>query len=171
MGNLSKRLNSFCDNLADRIEDATQEVLIEAAESTIAAIQDYLDRNWYNDYTPKSYERTYEIRDLIHYTIKNNYIYIRYDTRKFHTARSFTYGKHGGYTQWTPHRGFDGERFVGALIEWVDQGGDGGSIHNPRRDDGGIDYLEYGREYLEDYINYIAKSKIKYKIRQKYTGE
>ena len=80
--------------------------------------------------------------------------------RKFHTAE-VNEGK-----GWQPHRGFDGVNFTWGLIDWIENGGNGGVLSNPRRDDGGIHMIENTQQWLDEYMDEQTKEIVNAVIRK-----
>ena len=151
----SKYVNNKIKTLEKAINKEIQKVLLEVGDMSVDLIRKYLAKEWYGTYNPKSYERTYDLLESARYTIKGNKVIVYLDRRLFGTP-IVNNGK-----GWQPHRGFDGEDFVTGLIEWIDSGiGDGGSIKNPRRYDGGIEFVDYVQNEINEYISRVVDRKI-----------
>lgn len=162
-------LKKLREKINKTFEEATVEVLNEVGKETVKFMQDYIDKNWYQTFTPKVYERTNAFRDSITYTLIRN---PNSDTQRIMVYWSMEQLKaiHREKT-WSAHQSFGtngsiGEDFTYGLIEWIDNGGfEGGVQTNPRRLDGGIKITEATDRFLNDYLNKEVQKRIRLSIR------
>lgn len=143
------------------IEVKIDEELDKFGRDITNKLKEYVSK-WYNSYDPLDYQRTNDLINSITYTIKNKRVEVKFDMRKFHT------GKVNNGKGWQPHRGFDGIKFTWGLIDWIENGGNGGIKTNPRKYDGGIHMIEDTEKWLQDYIDKEVQKIIKIVIRDNY---
>lgn len=150
-----KWFNNRMATLEKMITSQTQTILVEIAEETVEKMRDYLQTHWYDTYNPLEYDRTGDLKDAIRYTIDGRTINIYFDRRRIRAI------KRKG--TWSAHMGFDGVSFIEGLINWIDEGGNGGL--SPRTDDG-IDLLGYAEQKINKAINKKATKRINVIIKQ-----
>lgn len=152
---IAKSINNKLNSLKNKIDEIMLKQLVKVAEDTIKKVRSYIINEWYNKYTPEDYKRTLGLSDSLRYTIKNKKIHIYFDRRYFPTR------KVNNGIGWQPHRDFDGNLFIDGLIDFINDGGNGGIHTNPRRNDGGIDFLSEAENIINDYADRLAKKQIK----------
>lgn len=152
---IAKSINNKLEILKKKMDEEMLKQLTKIAEDVVKKVRRYIIDNWYNTYKPMSYKRTLGLRDSLRYTIRDKKIQIYFDRRLFSKAK-VNDGK-----GWQPHIGFDGNVFIDGLIDFLNDGGDGGVITNPRRNDGGIDFLGEAEKIINEYANRLAKKKMK----------
>ena len=154
-GEIGKHFNNKISTLEKMLDQELRKELINIGEKTVYKIQQYLDRNWYNTYSPIDYDRTGSLKNAVRYTLEKNTIKIYFDKRYFVTK------KVNNGSGWQPHRGFDGVTFISGLIDFLNDGtGHGGVDTNPRRFDGDIDIIGYAEKIVNQYLDKIVKQKI-----------
>lgn len=141
----NNRIKTLENQWSDELNRQIRDKLIIIGEKTVQDIQKYLQKEWYDKYKPKEYDRTYSLKRAVRYTIiDNKSIKIYFDRRRFGLATV------NGGVGWQPHRGFDGVKFVDGLIDFIADGIPiDGSKKNPRYNDK-INYGKY--ECLTDYM-------------------
>ena len=143
------------------MEKEIKEKLDELGQKTVEKLQSYIREDWYGTYKkPKDYDRNEDLIDSIRYTVKGHKVRVIFDMRKFHT------GKVNDGKGWQPHRGFKGIEFTYGLINWIENGGNGGVLSNPRRDDGGIHMIKNTEDWLDEYLDKETRNIIYAVIRK-----
>ena len=161
-GDVGKHFNNKISTLEKMLDKEVREELINVGEETVNKLKQFLDKYWYDTYSPTDYKRTYSLRNSIRYTIKKNKVLVYFDRRYFSTK---TYNDGNG---WQPHRGFDDNIFIKGLIDFLDDGTGGGGIStNPRKFDGNLDIIGYSEKIINQYLETLVNKKIKI-IMKKY---
>jgi hypothetical protein len=155
MKDFAKYCNNRLKTLQQNMENEIWRELEDIGNNTVEKIQKYLDENWYNQYDPKDYERTYKLKNAVKYTIEKNgkRIKIYFDRR---TLRGKRVNNGEG---WQVHRGFDGEDFIDGLIDFINGDVTGGVVNNPRRNDS-VDVIDYAERVVNEYVQQLADRKI-----------
>ena len=163
---MSSVIKQFHNLTTGRINRMNKEVnreidkrLHELGQAMVEKLKDYTQQ-WYSSYSPQDYERTGDLINSITYSVKGRTVRVIFDMRKFHTA------KVNDGEGWQPHRGFDGIEFTYGLIDWIENGGNGGVLSNPRRDDGGIHMIENTQQWLDEYMDEQTKEIVNAVIRK-----
>lgn len=131
--------------------DELLEMIMEDAKEKL---RDYIQEYWYDTYTPKDYDRTYDLLNSVDAKIEGNEVVLYFDDYQISSNRT------GG---WGQHIGFEGEPFE---IEFIEMGlGGSGSLRNPRRHDSGMRSLRRLRGWLSYYVNRAVKQAFGVNVR------
>lgn len=155
---MPKWINNKLKTTQRLLEQESKAILIEIAEETVGKMKDYIMREWYDTYEPSSYQRTYQLVDAVRYTIRGNTINIYFDRRLIRASKA------DEDEYWNHHMGFDGIDFTIGLIEYVNDGGNGGL--SPRGNQPGIDVIGYAEQEINRLINQKAVKRINAIIKQ-----
>lgn len=143
-----KKSKSIVD-IGKKADEAMRRYIIkrlkELRKDSIRKMREIIMDEWYNSYTPLSYDRTEQLLESVvcHVDESNLTIKVGYDARYL---KSKTVDGN-----WNIHRGFDGVDFRVGLIDFIENGGDGGL--SPRNKDGGINAIEQTINFLQEEIN------------------
>lgn len=147
-GAVGKHFNNKMSTLKKTMDKEIRKEMIKIGETTVKKIVKYIDKNWYKVYDPEDYKRTGSLKDAVRYTIDSKKkLRIYFDRRYFQTK------KVNNGQGWQPHRGFDGQVFIDGLIDFINEGGNGGSPNNPRRLEDGIDFIGYAEKVINEYLD------------------
>ena len=144
---IKTNLNNSINKKLDKIGKETRDKLHEYATE------------WYDDYHPIDYHRTYGFGRSPQYNIEgksgdNKTIKVFFDMRML-AGRTENGGK-----GWQAHRSFDGTDFKQGLIDFIEEG-DMGSPKNPRAGHSGVHMVQKTRQWLEEYLDEEVKDMIK----------
>lgn len=141
-----------------------QNCLKEIAKETEDYLRKFVEKNWYNAYSPTMYDRTYDLLNSITrtsvQTMGNSFnISIYFDTDKIKpddrmgTLNLYLSDFWG--TEWNAHMSFDKREFTSGLIETLEFGNP--SPYSPSYAEQGISMLEKTTLWLKYELPNIAK--------------
>lgn len=146
----TKKLNDISKLVYEAKDKAIQEVLKEGKEK----LKNKVQSNWYNTYSPLSYNRTNEILESVSSDMVDS------DTVKIY----YDYGKVGAASGngWNIHESFDGSPFDGIkMVRSVEFGMGIGVATNPRNGEDGVEGLDEVRKWAKKEAKKIVKKYIK----------
>jgi len=172
LDDLSAFLNGKIETLKKNLDDEIMIILMDVGNQAVKKINKYIE-DWYNDYSPNSdaklpYERTNELKNCARYSIVGHNVRIYLDMRRI---KSSTQNNGKG---WQAHRSFNGEDFTYGLIDFLENGsqdGNNGALHNPRRDDFGIHFLEKTQDWVNEYVASQVQIRINALVKQDYKNK
>lgn len=153
MENYAKELRSFSSYVISKIKDLEKllkrkspELLDQIGKDTAHKAKVLINQYWYGGYTPKSYQRTYSLRDSIGYEVKKYNANIYLDLSDAHRTPFENSGKNrrwGSYTDFKGDPSFDDMDSSRAFFNFVDNGWFStpnkiGSPKNPRTSKRGV---------------------------------
>jgi hypothetical protein len=145
---------SYTKRLEALMQKEIDEILKKIGEDVTQKVKDYIQKYWYDTYTPKDYTRTDSLLESVSYKIEDGTVIVYIDEGKFQ------YGLQDG---WGSHISFNGERFGSELIQFVENGiydsGEKGSSRNPRIGDASH-AIERVNKWLERYVKAEVRSRI-----------
>ena len=108
-------------------------------------MRDIIKDEWYSSYSPLDYERTEQFLESVVCRIdeSNLTITVGYDARYIKSETRFG--------EWNVHRGFDYKDFRLGLVDFIENGGDGGL--SPRKGHDGINAIQQTMDFIQDEIN------------------
>lgn len=117
------------DKILDKTDKRLNILAKQICETIRLKLQENLKLCWYDNYSPKTYKRTWELFNSVDGKIernnKNDYtIRVYFNPDKIRTVINDK--------GWNSHLGFDGQRFIEGLISSIEHGMLG-SHSNPRR--------------------------------------
>lgn len=111
------------------LQKELKDILETIGKDVSNKVKEYIQRYWYDTYTPENYNRSWSLLKSVTYKVYDDYVEVYIDEDEF----VYSLGD-GEY--WGRHTGFDGEKFGSGLIEFVENGkfnsGKIGSPSNPR---------------------------------------
>lgn len=156
---LNRYIHTKTKKLNKKTEEKINKALHKLGAETRDKIKDYINNEWYGTYDPKDYVSQLGLRDSVVYVVDES----RHKVRVYFDMRILRGKTLNGGEGWQAHRDFStrndaGEYVAGAdfttgLINWIETGKGGGSIKNPRRNDGGIHMIQRTREWLNSYLD------------------
>lgn len=157
---LNRYIHAKTRKISKSTEDKINKGLYRIGEKTKEKLQEYINDDWYGQYHTKNYISQLGLRDSVVYTVSEN----QHKVKVYFDMRILRGRKLNGGKGWQAHRDFStrndageyiaGKDFTTGLIDWIETGrGGGGSIKNPRKNDGGIHMIKKTRKWLDDYID------------------
>ena len=158
---LERLTNNKIKGIDDSIRTQIKEELNSLGQEIVDKLRTYT-QEWYDTYSPIDYQRSYDVLDSISYNVSGYDLRVIFDMRKI---RGATLNDKKG---WQQHRGFDGVDFTWGLINFIENGGNGGIASNPRRNDGGIHMIEKTQKWIDEYLKKRTKEIIRVALRANY---
>lgn len=138
------------------LKKKVSEILEITARDVVAKIKEYIQRYWYDVYTPQDYERTNSLLRSVKADIGRSKIEIYIDETEFEYALR--------NSLWNQHISFDGEDFGEGLIQFIDQGkydsGKVGSLKNPKVGKGS-NFIKKINIWLKTYVDNEISKRVK----------
>ena len=127
----------------------------DICEAVKEKLQDNLNKFWYSNYSPQSYQRTWELFDSITGIIRRdsrcNYtICIYFDSDKIHAVENDN--------GWNFHMGFNSEAFTESLVSSIEHGMKG-SFFNPRRGEA-AHMIEFTQKWANEYACQLLRQRL-----------
>lgn len=146
------------DNL---LKKSIREIMDRVGQDTVNKLKVYIKLYWYDRYSPKDYDRTYNLLNSVSYRVKEDSVEIYIDEDKL---------VHAVQAGWNQHMSFDGEDFSAGLIEFIENGkfssGKTGAKSNPKVGKGSK-AIERTTIWLNKYINQEIKKQLSIVLKTK----
>lgn len=159
----SNIITSYARKIKNFINQKAPKIAEQVGKDVSTKLRDYIQRYWYDTYSPQDYERSHSLLEAVVYERHGSYVNIYIDESKLAHAQF--------ENNWNQHMSFDAVDFGAGLIQFIENGvynsGLTGSINNPRIGDASH-AIERTNKWIARYIKEEIKRKVEIELGCKF---